>query len=239
MFKIILFVALVVVVVQCARPAIPINKQGKDFPVPTADEKVTDDYFDDRFYPDIDDEKIGVRKDNGQGSKGGSASQSRPPAPDKSPGKTNVSDKRADPPKASPCDRKSGRKGVRDRTKNRELVIDESTARVRQNSQDRKQNHKQNRPVQRNLQSYKDAPATYVFKSYDFRENGRTPIVKLFETNKAEEVIAKGGRNDEYVLDILDGKPYKLSLKMDATGTVTVSNPDRERIVGRLKTYKA
>nr|AAS16906.1 29.2 kDa salivary protein [Lutzomyia longipalpis] len=79
MIKEVFSLALLVALAQCANE-IPINRQGKDYPVPIIDpnKSSSDDYFDDRFYPDIDDEGIAeAPKDNRGKSRGGGAAGAR------------------------------------------------------------------------------------------------------------------------------------------------------------------
>ncbi|GAB0096046.1 hypothetical protein DMENIID0001_114970 [Sergentomyia squamirostris] len=60
MFKEVFLITLLVIVVQCreTQEDIPIARQGGNFPVPLLEIHDFQDFFDDRFYPDIPDENI-------------------------------------------------------------------------------------------------------------------------------------------------------------------------------------
>nr|ABI20184.1 32.8 kDa salivary protein [Phlebotomus duboscqi] len=99
MLRHIFSVGLFVVVAHCAQlpgsaNSIPIKNQGKDFPVPFVSEQ-TDDFYDDKFYPDIDDENINeVVRDN----KGNRGAQSNVPAGGSRPSATPTSGGRPSQP---------------------------------------------------------------------------------------------------------------------------------------------
>nr|BAM69163.1 hypothetical protein [Lutzomyia ayacuchensis] len=78
MLKEIFFLALLVAVAQCANE-IPINQQGKNYPLPIADPDKSDDYFDDRFYPDINDESIVEAPKDNRGKPGGGSKPAAAP----------------------------------------------------------------------------------------------------------------------------------------------------------------
>nr|AAX56358.1 30.5 kDa salivary protein [Phlebotomus ariasi] len=283
MFKEIIVVALAVIVAQCAPPAIPIAKQGNDFPVPIVDEKETDDFFDDRFYPDIDDERVGARAPVGgkqtsnrgtssqsdkvprpQGSNRGPSSQTtdkvpRPQWPSRGTNSQNDKVPRPQgssgqtPPRTPGKVEQSGRTNTKDqiprpltnrnptknpteqarRPGNRELLIRDKTP--------GSQGGKQGTGNRQKLSSYKDAQPKLIFKSSQFNTDGQNPyLTRLFKTKKVEEVIAKGSPTDEYVLELLDGKPDNLSLVIRTNGKTSqavLRNPTRNRIVGRIKSY--
>nr|ABI20161.1 31 kDa salivary protein [Phlebotomus duboscqi] len=109
MLRHIFSVGLFVVVAHCAQlpgsaNSIPIKKQGKDFPVPFVSEQ-TDDFYDDKFYPDIDDENINeVIRDN----KGNRGAQSNVPAGGSRPSVTPTSGGRPSQPPSRGETRPSG-----------------------------------------------------------------------------------------------------------------------------------
>uniref|UniRef100_C6FFU1 26 kDa salivary protein n=1 Tax=Phlebotomus arabicus TaxID=578135 RepID=C6FFU1_9DIPT len=257
MFKEIVLLSLVVVVAQCAPQVIPIAKQGKDFPVPIVDEKTTDDFFDDRYYPDIDDERVGPKAPTGTRQKPGSKGPQPTPGgrtPPGSKGPQATPGGRTPPgskgPQATPGGRtppgrggQGGKPGGKDQrtgpatgkwgkgSQGKELRIREKTTPVRQGRGNRQ-----------DLSSYKNAQPKLIFKSSQFSTNGKIPsAVKLFRTKKSEEVITTGSPTDEFVVELLDGRLDNLSLRIETMGQnskVILRNPNRNRIVGRVKTYK-
>uniref|UniRef100_C6FFU0 25 kDa salivary protein n=1 Tax=Phlebotomus arabicus TaxID=578135 RepID=C6FFU0_9DIPT len=242
MFKEIVLLSLVVVVAQCAPQVIPIAKQGKDFPVPIVDEKTTDDFFDDRYYPDIDDERVGPRAPTGTRQKPGSKGPQATPGGRTPPGSKGP---QATPGGRTPPGRggQGGKPGGKDQrtgpatgkwgkgSQGKELRIREKTTPVRQGRGNRQ-----------DLSSYKNAQPKLIFKSSQFSTNGKIPSdVKLFRTKKSEEVITTGSPTDEFVVELLNGRLDNLSLRIETMGQnskVILRNPNRNRIVGRVKTYK-
>nr|ABI20176.1 34.5 kDa salivary protein [Phlebotomus duboscqi] len=84
MLRHILSVGIFVVVALCAKltssaNSIPIKEQGENFPVPFVSQQNDDDFFDNAFYPDINDESVNkVVRDNGD-KRGDRGSQSNVP----------------------------------------------------------------------------------------------------------------------------------------------------------------
>nr|ABI20166.1 28 kDa salivary protein [Phlebotomus duboscqi] len=95
----ILTVGLIVVVAHCvalpsSRKPIPIDSQGEHFPVPFVSNQKDDDFYDDEYYPDIDDESVNeVVKDNGD-KRGDRGSQSNVPGGTSRPSGAPTSDRR-------------------------------------------------------------------------------------------------------------------------------------------------
>uniref|UniRef100_F6JYG5 24.53 kDa salivary protein n=1 Tax=Phlebotomus tobbi TaxID=33402 RepID=F6JYG5_9DIPT len=241
MFKNFILVTLLVVVAQCAPPAIPIAKQGKDFPVPfVSEENNPDDYFDDQYYPDINDGGVGSRAP--QGTRKPSNRETNPRG-DQSRGP--VSGGRTPPGSVGTKDQKPGPQINRNPTgsgakpKDRELVIRDKTPSGDQGGKP----GRLGKGTKEDLSRYKNAPAKLIFKSSNINTAGKTPnAVRLFKTKKAKTVIAKGGPNDVYEVELLDGNFNNMSLRIQImdrkSSTAILSNPDRNSIVGRVKTYK-
>nr|AGT96445.1 25.0 kDa salivary protein [Phlebotomus orientalis] len=245
MFKKFFLVALVVVVAQCALPAIPIAKQGKNFPVPfVSEENNPDDYFDDQYYPDIND--AGVSSKAPQGTRKPPNRETIPP-----PRGDQVSGGRTPPGRVgqgASTDTNNRRPGAQNnrnptgsgkKPKDRELQIRDKTP---SGSQGGKPGG-QVRGSKEDLSRYKNAPAKLIFKSSNINTTGKTPnAVKLFKTKKAKTVVAKGGPNDVYEVELLDGNFNNMSLRIQImdrkSSTAILSNPDRNLIVGRVKTYR-
>nr|WML96174.1 salivary protein 32kD [Phlebotomus papatasi] len=242
----ILTVGLNVVMAHCATlsssaSTIPIQSQGKDFPVPFVSEQ-TDDFYDDKFYPDISDDNINeVVRDNGR--KGGDrGSKSTPSGKESHPSATQTGGRR---PSQSPCgeSRPSGSatSGRRPSQSPRGESLPPATLAGRQNSrqQDRRQNKKQS-----DLSKYKNSSARYIFTTGNV-DSGKTPDEeRIFRTNRAEYVLATGGPYDNYLVEIIDGpNPSDIGLKQSTTmggdSKLILDNPNRNTIVGRIKTFKA
>nr|ABI20187.1 31 kDa salivary protein [Phlebotomus duboscqi] len=103
MLRHILSVGLFVVVAHCvALPSsgkpIPINNQGKHFPVPFVSQQNDGDFYDDNYYPDINDESINtvVRDNGGKGDSRGS--QSKPSGKETRPSATQTGGRRQSNP---------------------------------------------------------------------------------------------------------------------------------------------
>nr|ABA43053.1 28 kDa salivary protein SP05 [Phlebotomus perniciosus] len=270
MFKKFILVALVVVVAQCALPAIPIARQGKDFPVPfVSEDNNPDDYFDDQYYPDINDAGVGSKAPQGsrkppnrgtippprgdQVSSGG-----RTPPGRVGQGTSPTKDKRARPQiNRNPTGTvgQGGSPGTKDKRarpqinrnptgsgtkpRDRELVIRDKPPSGSQGGKP----GRQVRGPKEDLSRYQNAPAKLIFKSSNINTAGKTPsAVKLFKTKKDKTVVAKGGPNDVYEVELLDENFNNMSLRIQImdrkSSTAILSNPDRNLIVGRVKTYR-
>uniref|UniRef100_F6K8T1 22.5 kDa salivary protein n=1 Tax=Phlebotomus sergenti TaxID=85759 RepID=F6K8T1_9DIPT len=227
MLRHIFSVGLIVILAHCAQlsssaKTIPISKQGKNFPVPFVDPKETDDFFDDQYYPDIDDESITeiVRDNQGYQSKP-SGDKSRPSA---TPNSGQRPPGRAETPPASPASSASPAPPCRN-----------------PGQQGRKQGKKGQK--KQDLSRYKNSPAKYIFRTGNI-DPGKTPDdVRLFSTSQPEYVIASGNPYDDYVVEIIEGPTSDLKLKqatiMGRESRLILDNPSRGKVIGRVKTYKA
>uniref|UniRef100_J7HIG5 30 kDa phlebotomine family n=1 Tax=Nyssomyia intermedia TaxID=182990 RepID=J7HIG5_9DIPT len=226
MIKEIIVVALALTFVNCAK-VIPIKQQGKNFPVPQANPANSDDYFDDQFYPDINDEKIGEapRDNRGKTGGGGTGASSGGRQGGARPGKGG---KRPGQGSRRPGGTRPGQGGI---------ATQGDTSSVGQ-----RKPQKGGRGNGQGLKAkYANTPVKSIFKSPHFNDAGITPTVKYFKTKNKEHIMARGGANDEFVLEILEGDTSGLRMSVETVGSesrAVLKNPNEKSIVGRVKTYK-
>nr|ANW11466.1 Lolsilk [Bichromomyia olmeca] len=217
MLKEVFVVSFVLAVVHCAK-VIPIKKQGQNFPVPIVKPGSSDDYFDDQYYPDINDETIAeAPKDNKRSSVGPSG------------GKLGKGNKRPGHGSGGTSVTRPGQSGSSARP------ASGGTSSVGSRNPNKRGNG------QKLKSKYANTPAKYIFKSPKFNDAGKTPIVTYFKTKNKQHVVARGSPNDEYVMEILEGDPSGIVLSIQTIGNesqVIVKNPNGKPIVGRMKVYK-